>query len=45
MINWGIVGLGKMASQFANSIKNVNNSKLIAVASRSKKKLKEFNRK
>lgn len=42
MINWGIVGLGKMASQFANSIKNVNNSKLIAVASRSKKKLKEF---
>ena len=37
MMNWGIIGLGKMGNQFAKSILDTNNSKLIAVSSKSKK--------
>ena len=39
MIKWGIVGLGNMAYTFAKAINEVQNSKLISVASRSKFKL------
>ena len=42
MINWGILGLGRMGMTFANSINETSNSKLINVASKSKKNLKNF---
>lgn len=42
MINWGILGLGRMGSTFANSIKETSNSKLIGVASKSGKIFKNF---
>ena len=42
MIKWGIVGLGNMANHFANAIKELDNAKLISVASKSKIKLKKF---
>ena len=42
MIKWGIVGLGNMASRFANAIKEVNNAKLVAVSSQSNSKLDLF---
>ena len=32
MINWGIVGLGNMANIFAKSMLEVENSKLISIA-------------
>jgi len=41
-INWGIIGLGKIATKLANSFKNVKNSKLKAVASRDIIKLQKF---
>ena len=44
MINWGIIGLGNMANQFANAINEVEDAKLIAVASRSKYKLENFHK-
>ena len=42
MIKWGIVGLGKMAKVFANALNEVENSKLISIASRSNSKLNVF---
>ena len=42
MIKWGIVGLGNMAHKFANSIKETDNSKLVAIASLNKTRLKSF---
>ena len=45
MIKWGIVGLGNMANIFANAINEVQNSKLISVASQSKSKLDSFAKK
>ena len=33
-VNWGIIGLGKIATKFAESFKNTKNSKLKAVASK-----------
>ena len=44
MINWGIVGLGNMANIFAKSLLEVENSKLISIASKSKYKLDVFAR-
>lgn len=44
-INWGIIGLGRIANIFANSFKNVNNSNLVAVASKNKKRLNIFKEK
>ncbi|MEL6718325.1 MAG: Gfo/Idh/MocA family oxidoreductase [Bacteroidota bacterium] len=41
-INWGIIGLGKIAKKFAQDIKATSNAKLYAVASRSLEKAKEF---
>jgi len=42
MIKWGIIGLGNMASHFANSINEVDNSKLTTISSSSSLKLKKF---
>ena len=42
MIKWGIVGLGNMANKFAQAINEVQNSKLISIASQSKYKLDIF---
>ena len=45
MIKWGILGLGKAAISFANAIKEVENAKLIAIASLSKNKINSFQKK
>jgi predicted dehydrogenase len=45
MIKWGILGLGNAASSFAEAIKEVENAKLISIASLSKTKLKSFGKK
>ena len=42
MINWGIIGLGAMANRFANAINEVENAKLVGIASNSTEKLKNF---
>ena len=42
MIKWGVIGLGNMAQKFANSIKETDNAKLIAVSSLNSEKLKIF---
>ena len=42
MINWGIIGLGNMASKFASSIKNLKNTKLLSIASKTPSRLERF---
>jgi predicted dehydrogenase len=42
MTNWGIIGLGNMAFQFANAIKEIENVNLVAVSSNSKSNLNNF---
>jgi predicted dehydrogenase len=42
VINWGIIGLGKIANKFAQDLLKVENAQLYAVASRSQKKANEF---
>jgi predicted dehydrogenase len=44
-IKWGILGLGKIAHKFAEDLNLVNNSELIAVASRSKENSEKFAKK
>ena len=44
MINWGIVGLGRMGNEFVNSIKETNNSQLVLVSSLDKRKLEIFSK-
>ena len=41
-MNWGIIGLGHMAKKFANSLKELDNSNLTGVSSRSLIKLIKF---
>lgn len=41
-INWGIIGLGKIANKFAQDLLTVKNCKLYAVASRTQEKANEF---
>ena len=41
-VNWGIIGLGKIATKFAESFKNTKNSKLKAVASKDISKIEKF---
>lgn len=41
-VNWGIIGLGDIASAFANSFKNIKNARLISIASQSPEKLKKY---
>ncbi len=45
MIKWGILGLGKAAISFAEAIKEVENAKLVSIASLTKKKLNFFGKK
>lgn len=42
MINWGILGLGRMGLAFASAIEETSNSKLISIASKSGKTFKKF---
>ena len=42
MINWGILGLGKMGMTFAAALEETDNSILTAIASKSGKKFKNF---
>ncbi|MDG5493159.1 Gfo/Idh/MocA family protein [Psychroserpens sp. SPM9] len=42
IINWGIIGLGKIAYKFAQDLINTNDSQLYAVASRSQEKADQF---
>ena len=39
-VNWGIIGLGSAALQFANSFNFVKNAKLLAIASKNPDKIK-----
>ena len=41
-IRWGIIGLGNIANKFAADLVRVENSELVAVASRSQQKANEF---
>ncbi|MCG9971779.1 Gfo/Idh/MocA family protein [Christiangramia crocea] len=41
-INWGIIGLGKIANKFATALASVENTKLYAVASRDREKAVVF---
>lgn len=41
-VNWGIIGLGAIAKQFAKGFENLNNSNLLAIASKNKEKLNDF---
>jgi predicted dehydrogenase len=41
-IGWGIIGLGNIANKFATDIATVENTELVAVASRSQQKANEF---
>ena len=38
MINWGVIGLGNMSYKFINAIKELDNARIVSVASLSKKK-------
>ena len=42
MIKWGVIGLGNMGQKFANSIKETDNAKLVAISSLNSEKLKIF---
>ena len=41
-INWGIIGLGHIANQFANAFSIVDNAKIKGIASFDKDKLQSF---
>jgi predicted dehydrogenase len=41
-VNWGIIGLGKIALQFANGFKFLNNAKLKGITSTNSKKIENF---
>ena len=41
-VNWGIIGLGKIAEQFAEAFKFSENAKLLAISSRDLKKIINF---
>ena len=45
VINWGIIGLGKIASNFASAFKDLKNSKIISIASQSNEKTEKFQKK
>ena len=44
-VNWGIIGLGKMALKFAESFKDVKNAQLVSIASKDINRLKIFKEK
>ena len=41
-VNWGIIGLGAIATQFAKGFEGLSNSKLLAIASKNTDKLSKF---
>ena len=41
-VNWGIIGLGRIAEVFSNAFGEAENAQLLAVASREQKKLNHF---
>ena len=41
-INWGIIGLGNIAYSFSKGFKDVNNAKLLGIASNNNNKLEHF---
>lgn len=43
--NWAIVGLGNMANRFAKALNIVPRARIVAVSSRSKKKVEQFSQK
>ena len=45
MVNWGIIGLGRVANEFASGFNGLKNANLIGVASKTSKKLIEFKKK
>ena len=42
IINWGIIGLGNVALEFARAFKDSNNSKLIGISSNTPDKIQKF---
>jgi len=45
MVNWGIIGLGRIANEFASGFKGLSNAKLFSIASKTKENLIEFKKK
>ena len=45
MINWGIIGLGRIANEFASGFDGLKNANLLGIASKTPKKLTEFKKK
>ena len=45
MVNWGIIGLGRIASEFASGFVNLKNAKLLGISSKTTKKLNDFRKK
>ena len=45
MVNWGIIGLGRIANDFASGFSDLKNAKLLGIASKTQKKLNEFKNK
>ena len=41
MINWGIIGLGNMANVFINSLEHLDDARVLAIASKRTKKIKQ----
>ena len=41
-VNWGIIGLGAIASQFSKGFEFVSNAKLLGIASKDNNKIKKF---
>ena len=41
-VNWGIIGLGAIASQFVKGFEGLSNSKLLAIASTNQDRLNKF---
>ena len=41
-INWGIIGLGNIAEEFAQAFKELSNANLLAAASRDESRLKNL---
>jgi predicted dehydrogenase len=44
-LNWGIIGLGNIAIKFSNAFNDIQNARLLAVASMDSDKLKTFGEK
>ncbi len=44
-VNWGIIGLGSIAKEFAKGFSNLKNAKLLGIASRDKNRVENFKEK